>query len=78
MEFKLTKLEESDKNLHTATISSDLKYIISGGSAELLKIWSYTDHILIRQYKLDNWIFISKFTDDNNFLYVGTGGGFLY
>ncbi|KAM3127413.1 WD repeat-containing protein 6 [Paramecium bursaria] len=78
MEYKLTKLEESDRNLHAATISSDLRYIVSGGSAELLKIWSYQNHILIRQERLDNWIFICKFTDDNSFLYVGTGGGLLY
>ena len=41
MEYKLTKLEESDRNLHAATISSDLRYIACGGSAELLKIWGY-------------------------------------
>ena len=33
MEFKFTKLDEFDQTLHAATISSDLKYIISGGSA---------------------------------------------
>ena len=68
---KFISIDQGGDTLLTSAISNDLKYIVSGENAKVLKIWSY-DCTHIKSHKLDNSINICKFTDDSKFLYVGS------
>ncbi|KAM3136066.1 U3 small nucleolar RNA-associated protein 13 [Paramecium bursaria] len=77
--YDIIKLDQlTDNDIYTASISKDLKLIVSGGTDQILKIWNYSDYKFIKQYEYLSQVFISKFTDDSKFLYIGTSNGSLY
>ncbi|KAM3136090.1 hypothetical protein pb186bvf_011895 [Paramecium bursaria] len=69
--YEIQKLEEFDQYIHTGAISNNLKYIVSGGDNQIVKIWKYNTIRLFKQINISDRICVCKFTDDSQLLYVG-------
>ena len=55
-----------------------MKYLVSGGSEKILKIWDFDLYNLVKEINLENSLLKFQFTNDSKFLYVGISGGYLY
>ena len=58
--------------IFTGAISNDLKYVVSGGADDLLKIWDYKTCQLIKSIRLNSSVSTCKFTEDSTLIYASS------